>query len=293
MNQAENRLPRMSRRLANLQLPHAAGVVAALFFLAVLTAALIGTSRFSEGEIDWSTENRWLLTGTLLIATAAFLHASLYWSPRRALELLLCSVAISFVAEWCGIHFGFPFGDRYAYHEDLTPRIFGQVPLFIPIAWFSLLYTALVILESVPPRQKGRDRTGLKVLLAASLVTAGDLYLDPLAIDAKAWVWEIRGKWFGVPLSNYAGWWLVSGAIYGIFHSPLFPGRPSLSGNVKLLRWIVWIGLGLMTAGVLFCLNVRIESGWKALAAANLVLLAALVVWRLWGRSPASESPDS
>ena len=279
----------MSQGHTSTRIPVAAGVVVILFFLGVLVTTLIGTSRFSEGEIDWAIENRWLLTGTILVTVATFLHASMYFSWRSALALLVCSVAVSLLAEWSGIHFGLPFGARYVYHEDLTPRIFGKVPLFVPLAWFSLLYPPLVILDSVPPRQQGNDRTGLKILLAALLVTASDLYLDPLAVDANAWVWERQGRWFGVPLSNFAGWWLVGGAVYSIYHSPWLTVPHSPSRDVKHLRRVIWIGIVLLTVGVFFCLNQRIESGWKSLTAAYALMLTTMAIWHLWGKTPEAD----
>lgn len=280
----------MRFRLASSRIPAATGVAVAVFFLGVLATTLIGISRFSEGEIDWASESRWLLAGTILIAGSTFLHALMYFSGRHALGLLTCSLAISLLAEWSGIHFGVPFGARFAYHEDLTPRIFGSVPLFIPFAWFSLLYAPLVLLDSVPTREKGRDRTGLKILLAAVLVTASDLYLDPLAIDAEAWTWERPGKWFGVPLSNFAGWWLVGGTVYGIYHFSFRGVRRPRSRNARSLQGVIWVGIVLLTAGVLFCLNQRIESGWKSIATAYSLTLTALAIWRRWGRLPEIDS---
>jgi len=269
----------------------AAAAVMAVYGIGFLGAALIAF-RFSKDEIDWSTENPWLLTGTLLVTTALFFDASWRWSPRRAGELLLCSVTVPLLAEWSGINFGFPFGTRYSYHENLTPKILGQVPFFILFAWFSLLYHALALLESIPTRLKGRDRVWLKALLAALLVTACDLMLDPLAVDIGAWVWERRGPWWGAPLPNFAGWLLVSVVVYGLFHSRLFPVRHKPSANAPFPQKNVWMGWALMTAVFSYCLVHRIESGWKILPPAYLVILATLAIWHRWGKSSEAEHRD-
>ena len=61
---------------------------------------------------------------------------------------------------------------------------------------------------------------GLKlVLLASSLMVILDLALDPAMISWQAWVWEggWGPTWHGVPLSNFAGWFLVSLVIIGLY----------------------------------------------------------------------------
>jgi putative membrane protein len=45
---------------------------------------------------------------------------------------------------------------------------------------------------------------------------AADFTIDPLAVMYKAWSWHEPGSYFGVPLGNYAGWFLVSFVICGI-----------------------------------------------------------------------------
>jgi putative membrane protein len=39
------------------------------------------------------------------------------------------------------------------------------------------------------------------------IMSAWDLTLDPYMVDVpKAWVWEDKGPYFGIPFHNYVGW---------------------------------------------------------------------------------------
>jgi uncharacterized membrane protein len=51
--------------------------------------------------------------------------------------------------------------------------------------------------------------------LAAALMAGFDLGVDSVASTvAHAWTWEQGGGVFGVPWTNYLGWWLVSFLFY-------------------------------------------------------------------------------
>ena len=60
-------------------------------------------------------------------------------------------------------------------------------------------------------------------LLAAFLMTALDIVVDPLAVRGGRWFlgnifyYPNGGIYFGVPLSNFAGWFLVALLIIGIY----------------------------------------------------------------------------
>ncbi len=65
---------------------------------------------------------------------------------------------------------------------------------------------------------------GLRNLLALSVasaatMTAWDLVIDPILSgpQVRAWVWEGGGRYFGVPLHNYAGWLLTTFTVYLVF----------------------------------------------------------------------------
>ena len=114
---------------------------------------------------------------------------------------LLGAAAVGFVAEIIGVKTGYPFGG-YIYTGTLAPSLFG-VPLAIACAWMVLF--AFV-------RQLTRN-----IWIAAALLTATDLLIDPLASGVLGfWKWSVPGPYFGVPLSNFAGWFVVSLLMFAI-----------------------------------------------------------------------------
>jgi uncharacterized membrane protein len=94
----------------------------------------------------------------------------------------------------------------------------GEVPLLIPLAWFVLAVTPLVLLRNLPlHRDDGRLRPGrllVKAAHCAVFLTACDLLLDPLATSVGAWTWAVDGGYFGTPHLNTLGWFVVGFATY-------------------------------------------------------------------------------
>ena len=144
----------------------------ALLLVGAVVTALIGMIRFSEGAIDWHVENAWILGGTLLLSVVALVHASHYWSWRKATELFSCAFVISLVAEGVGTRFTVPFGASYHYHEAIGPKLFGTVPLFIPFAWFVLLYSPLLLLDLVRPGRSAPLDPWIRIPFATLIIIA-------------------------------------------------------------------------------------------------------------------------
>jgi putative membrane protein len=55
-------------------------------------------------------------------------------------------------------------------------------------------------------------------IVAAFVMTQWDFVMDaPNATIAKVWIWHDGGAVFGVPLSNYLGWFLTSWLFFQVF----------------------------------------------------------------------------
>ena len=55
------------------------------------------------------------------------------------------------------------------------------------------------------------------ILLPALLVTILDLVLDPIAVDEGRWSWDMPGKYYGVPIKNFIGWFINCSLILLLF----------------------------------------------------------------------------
>lgn len=150
---------------------------------------------------------QWLASAFLFVAGLIVLFAA---TSRRAVFGLVASAGIGLVFEWCGVRYGLPFG-HYAYTGVLQPTIFG-VPLVMAFAWMVLVaYVRQVLLRLNLSAWGG-------ALTAAVWMTSIDLVIDPLAANQlNYWRWTERGIYYGIPLSNFAGWFVCSLSIFALF----------------------------------------------------------------------------
>jgi putative membrane protein len=158
-----------------------------------------------------------------LIAAAAHLG----W--RKTLYFTIAGYLISFVSEFSSINTGFPYGWYYYIETTREKELWiAGVPFFDSISYVFLAYcsysTALLLISPVKAWQwdlvtleTRAIRRSFSVLLLGSLLQVFlDIIIDPVALQGKRWFlgqiygYRESGVHFGVPLSNYVGWWLVS-----------------------------------------------------------------------------------
>jgi putative membrane protein len=182
----------------------------------------------------------------LLLAAATVLHARAVWGLRAAGTLLLVAGGLGLVAETVGVHTGVPFGD-YQYAGTLGPRLAG-VPIVVPLAWTMLAYPCLLLgrrLAARPERELGRR--ALVTALTGGLGLAGwDLFLDPQMVAQGNWSWAHPSPALpgvpGVPLTNYAGWLLVSVLMIAALDRALPASEPAVELTpAAVLAW-TWLG---------------------------------------------------
>jgi len=176
----------------------------------------------------------YLSTGLL---TLGLLGYALQRFGPRAWPAFAVAIAFGVAIEAIGTRTGLPFG-AYDYTAP-GPRLAG-VPLLVPLGWWSF---TLVALAAAP-------RRGRRWLAPAALV-AWDLGLDPLMVHLGFWRFE-NADWFGVPLSNFVGWYL-SGLLLVTLLLRILPeladdGPPVLRG--VFAAQAVLMGLGLAMFGL-------------------------------------------
>lgn len=170
--------------------------------------------------------NSWLIpqsvpTSVLVLAPVAFalIHGAQRYGWRGILVFVVISLVVSNVLENTSILTGFPFG-HYHYTDRLGPKIF-LVPLLIGPAYISTGYLAWVIGTVLvgDVRSRGSRFTLVATpFIAAFAMVVWDVCLDPtLSTILKFWVWEQGGGFFGVPLSNFLGWFLTVYIFFQLF----------------------------------------------------------------------------
>jgi putative membrane protein len=175
--------------------------------------------------------------GVLLQAGAVVSLLSGAWPRRRLLVTALVITMMTWLAEWIGHTTGLPFGD-YTYSDVLQPQLLG-VPLLIPLAWWMMLPPAWAVASAVVAPQKRLTFAAV----AGLAFTAWDLYLDPQMVSRGLWLWADPGPYFGIPLLNFFGWWLVSALVTLACAPVALPRRPL--AMIYTLTWILQVvGLG-------------------------------------------------
>jgi len=141
---------------------------------------------------------------TLLISLPSAVALFRYLGPRRATLSLLAISVLAYAIEAIGVATGLPYGTFY-YGDALGPRLVGIVPYLLPFSYAPLVVGAVAVAWGTRLRL-------LHVVHATLLLVWIDAVLDPGAASLGFWVWPQGGVYYGVPLSNYAGW-LLSGAL--------------------------------------------------------------------------------
>lgn len=154
------------------------------------------------GEVD--AGQRWLAPAFLFVAATIVVLAT---RARRELVWLVMVAVSGLLFELCGVRYGLPFG-RYSYTDALRPVVFG-VPPVMACAWLVLVaYVRQMLLCFNLDRWAG-------ALVAAAWMTAIDLVIDPLAANQLGyWRWVGTGSYYGIPVSNFAGWFVCSFVIF-------------------------------------------------------------------------------
>ncbi len=150
-----------------------------------------------------------LVTGVpvpaVTVIAAAFVVACMFrihglWGTMAFAVLVF---AIPYGSEFLGVLTGVPYG-TYTYSGLVGPRLFGLVPIFIFIAWVHIGYLSI----ATTTLAYGRSSLWLAPL-DGLLATAWDAMVDPLAVRAGFWAWQGSGAFYGIPLTNFLGWFLV------------------------------------------------------------------------------------
>lgn len=187
---------------------------------------------------------RGMSVGVLMQSAAVLVILYNAWGLARALKTLAVVAFLAYLAELLGSSTGIPFG-KYHYTDALQPQIAG-VPLLIPLAWMMMLPPAWAIARSLLPEGEG---VGMRakisfISISALAFTAWDLFLDPQMVSFGFWIWDKPGQYFGIPLSNYLGWIVVSALITLVVNPKDLPVGPL--ALVYVLTWILQtIGQGI------------------------------------------------
>ena len=269
-----------------------------------------------------------LLWNTILLRPYVFgflvlylLSASLFLGVKKALVYIPLGYSVAWVSEWCSTHYGIPYGFyRYIPATMHLELWIGGIPFMDSLSYVFLSYAAygtacLLCLKKLPTEIFSSWRF---TFLGAFMLTILDVIIDPVALQGDKWflgkIYEYPsgGIYFGVPLSNFAGWFavgvvlmrilqwlgkrrLMAFSVYqsgleqtshvnGTFKQTNYPSlRVLKSKNIATPNPGLLLAAGLYVAVLLFNLAVTAYIGaWKLLAADFVVLCLSWLVFAVY-----------
>ncbi|HEY1986910.1 MAG TPA: carotenoid biosynthesis protein [Terracidiphilus sp.] len=161
----------------------------------------------------------------------ALVHGAQHYRLRGILVFAALCLLVGNALENLSLTTGFPFG-HYRFLELMGPKLF-QVPVLLGLAYVGMAYVAWTLARMIVGRPDA-PVTGVRLVAlpaaASFIMVAWDLAQDPVwATVLHGWIWRDGGAWFGVPVSNYFGWFLTVFTIYLLFalYVRRYPSPPS------------------------------------------------------------------
>lgn len=162
------------------------------------------------------------------------------WGGVRAGLAAGAVTALTAAAERVGTATGFPFG-RYRYTDALQPQLF-HVPVIVPLAWFAMAPPAREVARAAVGPRAGR---ATRLLAGSAALTAWDLFLDPQMTAEGYWAWQRVGRYRGIPLTNFVGWFATGVAVMAVLDALLPPTAdpdPALVGQYTYMGVMETVG---------------------------------------------------
>lgn len=186
-------------------------IVADNRFTIAVVFPLIGATLLvasAEGLLPaWVAYNPILLLTGIAVMRLPLIAAVVPVIDRRAGVGILGLVLFTYTIEFIGLTTGWPYGE-FTYLIDLGPMVAG-VPIGLPLFYLPLVFDAYLLGLLLIG---GRPRRIAIVPVTIAIVLLIDLVLDPGAVAVGFWAYVVDGAYYGIPVTNYAGW-LLSGTV--------------------------------------------------------------------------------
>lgn len=235
--------------------------------------------------------------GTVILgAPALLLVLHSVWSlgaARSAFFILLAAVTGLLFEIW-GLTTGTVFGGRYVYNGPGL-QLWG-VPYVIPIYWAVFIYAAYSITNAFlrwrgagkPARGRSKFTALVPLIALDGLITVLlDLILDPVKVHEGAWTWLDGGSYFGIPLGNFAGWFIVTILVTGIFrvYEYFRPRHIEIHPALSLLPVVAYgtMGLALGLAALSYSMYAVAALSLVLMLPVSLANMAYFASWRRHG----------
>lgn len=263
-----------------------------------------------------------LLISTIVLRPYVFVFLGFYlviaianFGLRTTVLFTVLTYGVAWACEFSSVHNGFPFG-LYHYVEATRGREIwvAGVPFMDSLSFTFLAFTSytVALLLSAPLYRRGWDLRTLDTwelrraprvwLMAALFMVMVDMVVDPLSVLGERWFlgkifwYDPPGPHFGVPISNYLGWYFVAALTVAIFQRldrGLNRGRQkpfgALPGAPLRALWGPGLYAGIVGFGIVMLFRIgAAEIGWASIFIfLPMVALGAHIVTRAESRGDA------
>jgi len=149
----------------------------------------------------------------------ALIHGTLRYGRRGMAGFVALCLVVGFSFEILSLATGFPFG-HFVFTDLMGPK-FLQVPILLGLAYIGMGYISWTVGGIILGEKSGTVHGANVVMLpivASFVMVAWDLSNEPVwSTIERAWTWIEGGPYFGVPVSNFLGWYLTVFVIYLLF----------------------------------------------------------------------------
>lgn len=226
---------------------------------------------------------------------AAYLLAAVpHLGWRKVLLFTPIGYLIAFLSEVTSINTGFPYGWYYYIDTTSSRELWlAGVPFFDSLSYVFLCYcsysVALLILSPLKTERRtlailethAIRRSFPALLLGSLLQTYLDIIIDPVSLQGGRWFlgqiygYREAGAHFGVPLSNYLGWWLTSALMIGALQwlDYIVPEEPGFRRRYHRLFCSPLFGPLLYLSVLVFNLTIATLIGERQIAVTGLFIV--------------------
>ncbi len=212
-----------------------------------------------------------------------------FFGWRRTILWLAVGYSIAWLSELSSITNNFPYGEYHYVYENMPGELMVMgVPFFDSLSYPFLTFAGFTTAGFILGRRH-EGGTVASVFLGALLTMLLDVMVDPPSTMGGRWfLGEIHyyahpGWYFGVPLTNFGGWFLVALAIVaanaGLWR--LFP-RALRRTNEPSGAIVPWLYPAFYAGIALFIISISVWIDEVRLALCSSAILLAILGTAVW-----------
>ncbi|TFG29502.1 carotenoid biosynthesis protein [Candidatus Thorarchaeota archaeon] len=187
--------------------------------------------------------------GVLTVTAFVIIHGIRFYGWKTMLIFVVITFLLSWSFESLSIATGFPFGNYY--YTGLGK--IGEVPWVIMPGYLSMGYLSWLIAHILTGHFETKiDGSNMLVIpfIASFVMVMWDVVMDPIMSTIQGeWVFPGGGFYFGVPLTNYFGWFLTIFLIYLVF-ALFLSKQKKMDKSPNIGNRLFWIVIPIMYLGM-------------------------------------------